>query len=57
VWVQFHRTAKEENSEQEARRSEKKKMLAGKNESFPPLTSASLRLLFDFLSVLMSHKE
>jgi hypothetical protein len=57
--LQFHQTAKEENNAQEARRrgdAEEGKMLAGENESFPHLTSASSRLLFDF-SVLMSDKE
>jgi hypothetical protein len=39
---------KEENNERETRRSEEGKILAGKNEPFPPLTSASPRLLFDF---------
>ncbi len=47
---------KEENNVHEARRrgdaetrrSEKGKILAGKNEPFPPLNSASPRLLFDF---------
>ena len=49
---------KEENNEQEARRHgdrrrgkylpERMSLLARKNEPFPPLTSASPRLLFDF---------
>ena len=30
---------------------------AGKNEPFPPLTSASPRLLFDFFPALMSPKD
>ena len=32
-------------------------MFAGENEPFPPLTSASLRLLFDFLPALMHPKD
>ncbi len=32
-------------------------MLAGKNKHFPPLTSASPRLLFDFLPVVRSPKD
>ncbi len=32
-------------------------MLAGENKPFPPLTSASPRLLFDFLFALMSPKD
>ena len=31
-------------------------MFARENESFPPLTSASPRLLFDFLPALMSPR-
>ena len=31
-------------------------MFAHENESFPPLTSASPRLLFDFLPALMSPR-
>ena len=57
VWVQSHGTVKEENNEQEARRSEEGKILAGENGSFPPLTSASPRLLFDFLPALMSPRD
>ena len=30
-------------------------MFVGENDPFPPLTSASLRLLFDFLPALMSR--
>ena len=32
-------------------------MLAGENKPFPPLTSASPRLLFDFLPALMSPMD
>ena len=32
-------------------------MLAGENKPFPPLTSASPRLLFDFLPAVMSPKD
>ncbi len=32
-------------------------MLAGENKPFRPLTSASPRLLFDFLPALMSPKD
>ena len=38
-------------------RSEERKILAGENDPFPPLTSASPRLLFDFFSALMSPKD
>ena len=40
----------------ETRRSEEGRMPGGENESFPPLTSASPRLLFDFLPALISPK-
>ena len=51
VWVQSHGTAKRRKQRTggaETRRSEEGKILAGKNETFPPLTSASPRVLFDF---------
>ena len=32
-------------------------MFVGENDRFPPLTSASLRLLFDFLPALMSRSD
>jgi hypothetical protein len=51
VWVQSHGTAKRRKQRTggaETQRSEEGEILAGKNEPFPPLTSASPRLLFDF---------
>jgi hypothetical protein len=51
VWVQSHGTAKRRKQRTEGaetRRSEEGKILAGKYETFPPLNSASPRLLFDF---------
>jgi hypothetical protein len=56
VWVQISLDNQRKNIEQEARRSEEGRMPAGENEPFPPLTSASPRLLFDFLPALISPK-
>ena len=41
----------------ETRRSEEGKMFVIENDPFPPLTSASPRLLFDFLPALMSSSD
>ena len=59
VWVQIHldnQRRKYRTGGAETRRSEEEKMFAHENESFPPLTSASPRLLFDFLLALMSPR-
>ncbi len=48
MWVPSHWIAKAEKIEQETRRSEEGKIFVGENDPFPPLTSASPRLLFDF---------